>query len=660
MAEVEGSWDGWSEEAVEPGDGWTEEPVEPGDGWTEEPVEPGDGWTEEPVEPGDGWTEEAVEPGDGWTEEPVEPGDGWTEEPVEPGDGWTEELWAPGGRWLPALLPLPLLLLVAVAAVPLPCAGQSSLQSPENVQVHVVNTNFTLSWDYKGTEPNVTFSAEFQWPQLEAGGWRELPGCQAVSAAGCDFSSAVSEYYDTHYVRVRARAGPHLSPWSQPLEMVPEHLAQIGPPGLELQSTNGVIRVKVSPPEANQRKKMWIDDLSFKYNLVFWENSSHAQLQRKNIFPVDTVDDLAPDSTYCFKVQANLPMEGKEGLFSPTSCVKTTQKVTDPLCAADLSVLALNMKFQLLWSNQENQEVNYNVQYLYGFQKKLNDDYSDKWHSVPGCDNITSTCCNFSSIITTTGFYYLRVQARAHNKSCLSREIKVDPLKTNGIGPPGVRLDLSDTLLHITISPPGGPEDEVMRDYYDLSYRILYWKDSSDKEEEVKQKEVKQTIAVVPDVSPSTLYCVKVQALSEPYNKSSAYSQQECIHTPAGSRLPLIIFGIFMSALLVVLLVATPLVFVLYQAYNKIKYVFFPSCQPPLNIEGFGAQPFGSPYLSAAEEPVENCCVIESVITEEGNEIDLTDYKHSAPSSRDSGNYSNDNNSSGSKGSKETLEKETM
>ncbi|NXB80094.1 INAR1 protein, partial [Donacobius atricapilla] len=540
--------------------------------------------------------------------------------------------------------------------------GQSSLQSPENVQVHVVNTNFTLSWDYSGADPNVTFSAEFQWPELEDTGWQELPGCQAVAGRGCDFSSAVSEYYDAHYVRVRARAGALLSPWSQVLEMVPEHLAQIGPPGLELQSTNGVIKVKVSPPEANQRKKMWIDDLSFKYNLVFWENSSHAQLRSKNVFPVDSIDDLAPDSTYCFKVQANLPLEAKQGLFSPTSCVKTTQKaVTDLLCATNLSVLALNMKFRLLWNPQENQGVNYNVQYLHGFQKKLNDGYSDKWHSVPGCENITSPRCNFSSIITTIGFYYLRVQAsQGHNRSCFSREIKVDPLTTNGIGPPGVRLDLSDTLLHISITAPGQPEDKAMMDNYDLSYRILYWKNSSDEEEEVKQKEVKQTRATVHDVSPSSLYCVKVQAFSEPYNKSSAYSQQECIHTPAGTRIPLIIFGIFMIALLVVLLVASPLVFLLYQAYNKIKYVFFPSCQPPLNIEGFGAQPFSSPYLSAVEEPVENCSVIESMITVEGNEIDFTDYKHSKHSSRDSGNYSNDNNSSGSKGSKETLEKEIM
>ncbi|NWR47148.1 INAR1 protein, partial [Regulus satrapa] len=498
-------------------------------------------------------------------------------------------------------------------------------------------------------------------PELQEGGWQELLGCQAVAGTSCDFSSAISEYYDPHYVRVRARAGPLLSPWSHVLQMVPEHIAQIGPPGLELQSTNGVVKVKVSPPEANQRKKMWMNDLTFKYNLVFWENSSDAQFQSKTIFPVDTINDLAPDSTYCFKVQANLALEGKRGLFSPVSCVRTTQEAVNDLCATNLRVLALNMKFLLLWDSQEKQEVNFSVQYLLGFKKSLNEDYSDKWGSVPGCENITRTWCNFSSILNNTGFYYLRVQAsQGHNQSCLSREVQVDPLQTNGIGPPGVRLELSDTSLHILISPPGGDEFDFMRNYYDLSYRILYWKNSSDKEEELRQKEVKQTIATVADVSPSTLYCVKVQAFSEPYNKSSAYSPQECIHTPAGTPLPLIIFGIFMGALLLVLLVVPPFLFVLYQAYNKIKYVFFPSCQPPLNIEGVGAQPFSCPYLSAAEEPVENCCVIESMITEEGNQIDFIDYEHSKQSSRDSGNYSNDDNASRSKGSKETLEQEMV
>lgn len=55
-------------------------------------------------------------------------------------------------------------------------------------------------------------------------------------------------------------------------------------------------------------------------------------------------------------------------------------------------------------------------------------------------------------------------------------------LLSDRIGPPGVRLDLSDTLLHIFIYPPEGAENELVRDSYDLSYRILYWKNSSDKE----------------------------------------------------------------------------------------------------------------------------------------------------------------------------------
>lgn len=64
--------------------------------------------------------------------------------------------------------------------------------------------------------------------------------------------------------------------------------------------------------------------------------------------------------------------------------------------------------------------------------------------------------------------------------------------------------------------------------------------------------------------------------------------------------------------------------------------------------------------MSTTEEPIENCCIIETVITEEVNQIDFKDYKHSKQSSRDSGNYSNDDDTSGSKVSEETLEKEIV
>ncbi|NXN70201.1 INAR1 protein, partial [Himantopus himantopus] len=493
--------------------------------------------------------------------------------------------------------------------------------------------------------------------------WKGLPGCQNVTRTECDFSSAITKYYDKHHVRIRAERREEVSPWSSIVEMTPYDIAQISPPGVELQSINGAIKIKVSPPEANQVQKMWIDSVSFKYNLVIWENSSNAEFRNRSIFPIDIIDDLAPDTTYCLKVQAIYPVDSKEGLFSPIRCVKTTRKAVNVLfCATNVSVLALNMKFYLHWNNKYKQHVTYNVQYLIAYLKKLYDDYSVKWLNVPGCENITDTQCNFSSIITaTSGFFYLRVQAvNEYNKSCLSNEVKVDPLVTNEIGPPAVKVDISDVLLHIQISPPGGSENEVMRDHYDLSYRVLYWKNSSDNEEEIKVKEVKQTIGTISDLAPSTLYCVKVQALSKAYNKSSHFSKEECIKTPGDKILPLIVLATFVTALFAVLLVATPLGFALYQAYNKIKYVFFPSCQPPLNIEGFGGQLFNSPFLSPTEEPIENCCIVETIITEEANQIDFKDYKHSKQSSRDSGNYSNDDDTSGSKVSEETLEKEIV
>ncbi|KFQ66367.1 Interferon alpha/beta receptor 1, partial [Pelecanus crispus] len=414
--------------------------------------------------------------------------------------------------------------------------GQIDLKSPQDIQVYVVNTNFTLRWNYTGNDTNVTFSAEYRWfedSETDEMEWKELPGCQNVTRRECDFSSAITEYYDTHHVRVRAERRKEVSPWSSIFEMIPYVIAQIGPPGIELQSTNGVIKIKVSPPEENQVRKLWIH---FQYNLVIWENSSNAEFRSQSIFPTDVIDDLAPDTTYCLKVQATLPFELQEGLFSPIRCIKTTRKVNDLLCATNVSIFALNMEFYLHWNNQYKQHVSYNVQYLMGYLKKRHEGYSGEWLNVPGCENITDTQCNFSSIITaTSGFYHLRVQAMSeYNKSCLSNEVKVDPLITNEIGPPGIKVDVSDVLLHIQISPPGGSESEVTRGYDDLSYWVLYWKNSSNNEEEIKMKEIKQTIGTLSDLMPSTLYCVKAQAFSRAYNKSSHYSKEQCIRTPGG------------------------------------------------------------------------------------------------------------------------------
>ncbi|XP_048804877.1 interferon alpha/beta receptor 1 isoform X2 [Lagopus muta] len=539
-----------------------------------------------------------------------------------------------------AVGPLATVLLCLLVVMSPRCAGQTDLKSPQDIQVYAVNANFTLRWNYTGDGTNVTFSAQYQYfddVQTDKPEWRELSGCQNVSHTECDFSSAITAYYDVHHMRIRAERREDKSPWSSIFEMIPYEIAQIGPPEVALQSINGAIKIKVSPPEANQ-------------------------VRNQKILPMDVIDGLAPETTYCLKVQASILLDYREGLFSPIHCIKTTHKVNDLLCPTNVRVFALNMQFYLLWDNHYKEHVNYTVQYLIGYLKNLYDDYSSKWRKVSGCEDITDMKCNLSSVIEpTSGSHYFRVQAmNEHNKSCLSKDIRVDPLVTNEIGPPDIKVDISDVLLHIKIIPPGGPKSEIMSDLYDLSYQILYWKNSSDNEEEVKMKETKQTIAAVSDLTPSTLYCVKVQAFSVAYNKSSDFSKEECIETPGGKSLPLIILATFVAALIVVLIVALLVIFFLYQAYNKIKYMFFPSCRTPLNIEGFGGQLFSSPFVPAAEEPVEICYIIESSIAEEVNQNDFKGNRHFKQSSRDSGNYSYDDNTSQSKGSEEALGKDIL
>lgn len=51
--------------------------------------------------------------------------------------------------------------------------------------------------------------------------WKGLPGCQNVTCTECDFSSAITEYYDKYHVRIRAERREEVSPWSSTFEMIP-------------------------------------------------------------------------------------------------------------------------------------------------------------------------------------------------------------------------------------------------------------------------------------------------------------------------------------------------------------------------------------------------------------------------------------------------------
>ncbi|XP_075767094.1 interferon alpha/beta receptor 1 [Pelodiscus sinensis] len=557
------------------------------------------------------------------------------------------DLWAP-----------PLLLLLVTAALG---ASQMNLTSPQNVQVDIINTNFTLRWTWNSENDfSVTFSAQYQRlfedyeeAVIEETDWKEMSGCQNVTVMECDFSSAMTDYLYSYNVRVRAEQGEEKSPWSTTLFFTPYLKAKIGPPGVHLKSINGVVEINISSPEENLSRRMWTSDIIFTYNAVFWENSSNAEPKSRTLERRNKIYDLAPRTTYCLKVQARITSERKVGSFSPVYCIKTTDKAY-PI---NLEIHALNMKFLLTWDNLYDQNVSFTVQQLIGYLMSLPEDYSNNWTTVSGCENITITQCDVSSDIYHLGTYFFRVKAMSgYNKSHWSNEIKVDPCVVNEIGPPNLTVSSSEDSLRIQLIPPGESENKSMSEFYDLSYRVLYWKNSSDAEEKIKEEQ--QLLFIISDLTPLTWYCLKVQAFSPVYKKNGHFSDAICIKTLNGKDSPLSIFMAFVIAMFASLILASFCIFSIYHISRRIRYTFFPSCKPPSNIECLVGQPFSIPYLSTSEEPTENCCIIESIVIEETNQTDIKEYKHSKQNSRDSGNYSNDDDTSGAKVLEEMLEQE--
>ncbi|XP_015266830.1 PREDICTED: interferon alpha/beta receptor 1-like, partial [Gekko japonicus] len=179
-----------------------------------------------------------------------------------------------------------LLVVVATLRMVPSSTGSASLEPPQNVTVHIVNINITLKWDWENLHGlNVTFSAQYEEVlehEKTLENWKVIPECQNVISADCDLSLLKLDYLSDYNVRVRVEAGEESSPWAS-LIFCP-HLtglsslssAQIGPPGVLLESVDGNVNIKIIPPEADQPKQMWKYD-PLTYKMAIWKNSSKSE-----------------------------------------------------------------------------------------------------------------------------------------------------------------------------------------------------------------------------------------------------------------------------------------------------------------------------------------------------------------------------------------------
>ncbi|XP_026556364.1 interferon alpha/beta receptor 1 isoform X2 [Pseudonaja textilis] len=514
------------------------------------------------------------------------------------------------------------LVVAAVLGMGSKSTGLTCLEPPQNVTTSVINANITLKWDWDNPcGLNVTFSV--QYPRRSEI-WAAIPQCQNITITECDLSSTISDYLASYKVAIRANTLKNHSPYAF-LEFTPYIEAQVGPPGVWFESIYGDVKINILHPEADQ-KKMWKQD-TLKYQLTIWKNATHSKEKTQSIFPGEIIYDLEPETTYCLKVKAH--MEDHISFYSPMHCIQTSKVWIGLLRLQNLQMDSLNMKHLLRWDDLYDGNVSFIVQLLHGYKARHSPDISKDWENVSKCENIQTTFCNLSSVIGSSGIFYLRVQAvHNHNKSPWSKTLEFKPIDQTKMGPPNVSVSASKDSIKVFIASPGESENRPMSDIYDLTYNVWYRTSSITKELRHKSPQF-----IISNLNSSTLYCLKAQAFSDTYNKSSAFSNETCIKTAKGessSFIPGII-----SAVVFFIICLFPC------AWGGINYARFPKCKTPAVIENFGEKDLKRLYFPIAEEQTDKCMVINSSVALpcKVNLDDVRFDKELEEISQDSGNY---------------------
>ncbi|XP_054017230.1 LOW QUALITY PROTEIN: interleukin-20 receptor subunit beta [Dryobates pubescens] len=233
----------------------------------------------------------------------------------------------------------------------------------------------------------------------------------------------------------------------------------------------------------------------------------------------------------------------------------------------NISILSTNMKHFLTWSPVivQGETVRYSVE----FQGEYEREYANEsWIPICECSLIAATECNITEDISATVAYNLRVRANAG-----ARRSEWGTLQgffnriTTSLTPPLMKVIADGYHLLVQLEDMGPA----------FQFCVLYWKKGH--ESRMQQKVVKEVNSVVHlDTMEAGLdYCVKAQAKVEAINRSSSFSQTQCVRAQGGTSMwlvtALISAGFAMAAL--------TLPFLTWKASKILSYSFCPTAVQP-------------------------------------------------------------------------------
>ncbi|KFP85947.1 Interleukin-20 receptor subunit beta, partial [Acanthisitta chloris] len=196
----------------------------------------------------------------------------------------------------------------------------------------------------------------------------------------------------------------------------------------------------------------------------------------------------------------------------------------------NISILSTNMKHLLTWSPVivQGETLRYSVE----FQGEYEREYANEsWIAINECSLITATVCNITEDISATVAYNLRVRAEVG-----ARRSEWGTLKgffnrvTTSLTPPLLKVIADGYHLLVELEDMGPA----------FQFRVLYWKKGE--ESRVQEKVVKEVSSVVhlDTMEAGGDYCVKAQTYVEAINRSSSFSQTQCVRAQGDTSMWLV------------------------------------------------------------------------------------------------------------------------
>ncbi|NWI10247.1 I20RB protein, partial [Crypturellus soui] len=267
----------------------------------------------------------------------------------------------------------------------------------------------------------------------------------------------------------------------------------------------------------------------------------------------------------------------------------------------NISIISTNMIHVLTWSpvTIQGETVRYSVE----FQGEYEREYANEsWIPISECLLITATVCNITEDISATVPYNLRVRADIGTRRSEWGTLKVFFNRiTTHLTPPLMKIIADGYHLLAELEDMGTA----------FQFRVLYWRKGQ--ESRMQQKMVKEISSTLHlgTMEAGTEYCVKAQTYVEAINRSSNFSEMQCVRAQ-GDRSTWLVTALISSASFAVAALTLP--FLAWKTSKIFQYSCCPIAVLPDTLKV--SEPSTQLILCGSEE-AEHCDLMVHVMPSE-------------------------------------------